>query len=401
VALALRVPLVAKQPQHDENYNRFPYLATSPAGWAIARAQGHRGSTLHGWAADWPRQIVIHPPGVSAFYWAWIRVFGDSAVALHVPTIILGTASVLLTWSFAGRLFGSRVALPAALAVCVSLSHVEHSTQAVHAIFETALLVASLIGLQRVIEGGRAGLRRWLWVLNLLGIAVSYHYAVFLALQTVLLWQRRKALRVPRVYFVAVGVAALIVAAVFTAGRVRDLYTYEFWPAWNLAKAIETLRSLPENFYTTEPSPIPVFRFLGPASDGVNTLFMLMFAVGAAAVLPGLLRDRGCGAVLEVFPALLVLLPLAAYLVLPIIGVGRFGEPRNFFYLLPVYFVVVFDALARLRLPRPTHVVLCAALLVTLVATGAARGWPYWREVAWRHLVPAVEGLGQNGPMTD
>jgi hypothetical protein len=382
----LRLPLLDKPLQHDELYNAFPYLATSPLTHAAARTPAN-GELPFDWAADWKRQLVVHPPTLSAFYFGWIRVFGDSPVSLHVPPLMAGCVGVGATYLLGAVLAGPAVGVAAALALTVSLSHVEHSTQAVHAAFEVAILALSLWLLARLLVRGTRDDRNRLIAVNVAGVLLFYHYVVFLAVQTVILWPRRRGLAIGTTYFLAAGMAAAGVAAVFVHGFARQEYGYDYWMSGGLKTLGATAFSLPRYFIASTRLP-------APASPLLDTFFLLLCGVLLVAFLLALARSvltwrrkRSTENLLRLSLAAVFTLPFLAYLAIALVGVARFGEPRNFFYLLPVYLVMIMDWLWSLALPRRLVWATAAATVLVMLVGGVNRGWPYWHEVKSRVTV--------------
>lgn len=129
---------------------------------------------------------------------------------------------------------------------------------------------------------------------------------------------------------VFVAVTAIVLEAMFRAGRLRGLYEYDAWAFWvPKAKAIYFFHGLDEHFFTTLPGPsypplVPAleasaFHFMGSAD--VVTLhlqFWFLFA-GFAAALIGLLAPR--------VPLLLLWPPALLALVSPAV-IGRALQPQ-------------------------------------------------------------------------
>lgn len=391
-ALLLRMPLINKPLQHDERYNAFPYLATGPLSSLLRQPAPAAGVATSGWAADWKRQIAVHPPLVAAFYFAWIRGFGDSPVSLHAPTIVLGCISVGLLCVLASRIEGAREGRIAALAMACSLAHVEHSVQAVHAIFELSVFVASLLVLSELLWTTE---RRWLWALlalDVVGIATFYHFFIFLTIQAAILWFARRRLRVPPAYFVAVMLAWVGMWSLFLFSLQHAAFHYPFWPVWNLRTVGLTLSMLPWLFTPTHPYPNPPLPALEELGRGFYGLLACAFLVGCGLAMIAWIRTRGHRDLMRAAVAAAAIVPLIVYLALDAIGLRQFGEPRNFFYLEPAFFLLVFHALRRLRL-RPAVVCTLSGIIITLlVATGVNRGFTYWRQAyAERGLTTPLE----------
>ena len=98
------------------------------------------------------------PPGYPVFL--WLVSFGG---AVHPTWVVVlqclmgGALTVWLTWRLAGRWFGATVALAAATIVAVDPVSIGHSAQIGTETVFTALLVATLLGLERLGADGHGG----------------------------------------------------------------------------------------------------------------------------------------------------------------------------------------------------------------------------------------------------
>lgn len=68
-----------------------------------------------------------HPGGVEVFMWLWVRLFGQSAVAIRLPFMLMGIASVPLIYAIARRWYGRWSALLPTAVVAVSQYTVYYS----------------------------------------------------------------------------------------------------------------------------------------------------------------------------------------------------------------------------------------------------------------------------------
>jgi 4-amino-4-deoxy-L-arabinose transferase-like glycosyltransferase len=199
------------------------------------------------WGTDYKRQLAIHPPFLSILYYFWIRLFGDSEISLHIPVMIVGLLGGFLLYFFGSILFGSDVSFLATLATSFSISHIEYSTQAVHAIFEPFILLASLLCFYRFVITKNKIFFRGLLILNLFGILIYYHYFVYLVIQTMILWVGRKEFKVPKIYFISVPILitafVVITAICFSEWR----YINYLWMRSDFKTLVNIIISLPFN----------------------------------------------------------------------------------------------------------------------------------------------------------
>jgi hypothetical protein len=258
--LILRLPIADKALGVDEIRNTFMYLDTAPLAKLSADKEIPRDYTPtdyscyshkydYSWGKSWKEQLVIHPPLISAFYYSWIRIFGDSEISLHTPAIIAGLAGIILLYFLGSLVFGNGIGFLAAIAMEFSASHIMYSVQAVHAIFEIPIFLASIIVFYKLIITRDKKLFYLLLTLNVLGILTFYHYFFYLIIQTIVLWFLRDGLRIKTPYFIIpVLFTAVFFASVLTFYK-EGMYYWTHWPKNNLETTVMNIIYLPWAFF--------------------------------------------------------------------------------------------------------------------------------------------------------
>lgn len=98
--------------------------------------------------------FLLQPPaplyGVVMYF--WVRVFGDSEVAVRIPSLVFGIASIGLTYRIAGTYGSPWVGLGAAAFLCVSPVHVWYSQEATPYAMTLFFLLASVLAWLRLRE---------------------------------------------------------------------------------------------------------------------------------------------------------------------------------------------------------------------------------------------------------
>lgn len=240
--LLLRVPLMDKALWQDEIRNTFEYLNTSPL---TGIDQDKETIPGYSWGRTWGEQIVIHPPALSAFYYVWIRVFGDSEISLHVPTLIAGLGSLLLLYFFGSFVFSRDIGFLAAVAMALSPSHIGYSAEAVHAVFELLVFLASVFVFCRYVVMKDRRLWYLLLALNMLGIFVFYHYLFYIIIQTIALWVLRDRVKVSTAYFITVVLLAALFLFFVTTSYAKGMYHWTHWPKNSIVNTIKIIIFLP------------------------------------------------------------------------------------------------------------------------------------------------------------
>lgn len=72
----------------------------------------------------------FHPPGYFGILWIWGRLFGFSEISVRMPSVILGVATIYLSYLLASRLFDKKVALYTTLLLTTAPLHVYYSQEA-------------------------------------------------------------------------------------------------------------------------------------------------------------------------------------------------------------------------------------------------------------------------------
>ena len=122
-----------------------------------------------------------------------MRVFGDDLFGFRTTSVLLGTASILLAYLLARRLFGTRFALIASVLMAVAQWHIHFSRSGIS--YMQAVPVTLLV-LLFVVRGSDLG--RWLdWVLAGFGMAlcIEVYYAARIAPALAVLYVVHRAIR--------------------------------------------------------------------------------------------------------------------------------------------------------------------------------------------------------------
>jgi len=227
--LLIRLPLLNKPFGHDEIYNTMVFLCNSSFSNPFSSKHTALEKKEFSWGTEWHTQLSLHPPFLSIFYYTWIRIFGDSEKSLHIPTLIFGLLGLILMYIIGALLFGREVSLFATLAVGFSISHIEYSTMAVHAIFELFIFLASLLYFYKFLKIKNSKYLHTLFVLNILGVLIFYHYFFYLAIQSFVFWIRKKELAIPGYYFFTLASLIFLFLGFFIACALKGGYNYPHW----------------------------------------------------------------------------------------------------------------------------------------------------------------------------
>jgi len=138
------------------------------------------------WMASWSDQwrlFLFSPPAplYRMVMFFWTSMFGEHELILRIPSLLFGISSILLTYLIAATYGSLKMAILAALLLCLSPVHICYSQEATPYSMTLFFLLATVYMFRRL----RAGHSNWTWYILYLGfflIAVFTHYyaAIFL-----------------------------------------------------------------------------------------------------------------------------------------------------------------------------------------------------------------------------
>jgi mannosyltransferase len=328
----------------------------------------------------------VHPPGYQVFMHYWMRLFGDSEVALRLPSAIGGVLTTLLIYLLGRRLAGRNAAALAALLFAVMVPPITYGQEARHYSLLMALAALSVV-LWLLLAQRAPGRRAWLGVTLVVTMAAMayWHYSGLLL----------AVLELGYAAFVALGRrefrrTALTVSAAFAA-------LYAPWIPGILAHA-RIRETIAENQLPNVPWEQIGQGLLGitfSPSMGLALAFLavMLLSLVAASKAPGAeaASPRGVRVLW-----LWALGPLAAYALISIAWQPMLS-PRYVSVSWPAFYLLAAIGLGKLPL-KPIFQGLAAAALAGLVGYEAQAQRQYFtapQKDPWRET---VLGLIQNTP---
>lgn len=134
----------------------------------------------------------FHPPGYFAFLWVWIRLFGFSEIAVRMPSVLLGIATIWIVFLLGKDLVSKKVGLVAALLLSVAPLHVYYSQEARMYAFATLAVSLSWYFLIQILSQKKFAI--WGYIASML-LVLSADYIAYLILPAQLifiLWGKRE-----------------------------------------------------------------------------------------------------------------------------------------------------------------------------------------------------------------
>jgi hypothetical protein len=197
-----------------------------------------------------------------------VRLFGDGALALRLPSALAGIATVPVVWGIGNALSGRRAALIGAAIVAVNPLFVWYSQEARAYglfVFFAALAMLCFVRLLRAPSGRRAVL----FVLSGALALLTHYFAVFLLIPMVLLLLRERAAR--RAALPAAAALAVVGLALLPLISAQGGHGTQWIGRWALSSR---LQAIPQYFLTGYSG--------SPLGHGVELLVALPILAGAA-----------------------------------------------------------------------------------------------------------------------
>jgi mannosyltransferase len=363
------------------------------------------------------------PPLWYLLAWVDVRLFGDGALALRLPSALAGIATVPVVWAIGNALSGRRAALIGAAIVAVNPLFVWYSQEARAYglfVFFAALAMLCFVRLLREPSTTRAA---WFALSSTLAL-LTHYFAVFLLIPMVLLLLRKRSAR--RAALPAAAGLAVVGLALLPLISAQGGHGTQWIGRWALSSR---LQAIPQYFLTGySGSPLghgvellvalPIlagvvlggWRLLGSASGSspVETA-----RVPASTVSP--LSTPTPSAVVDRSPApsardgAWIAFAIAAFAVLAPIVLAVFGAdylaPRNLVAaMIPVsvLLAILFAAIDRPNAPALPIGALLSALVLTafLIVSLDVDASPRLQRGNWRDLAKLLDREGRPRAIT-
>jgi len=116
------------------------------------------------------------------------------------------------------------------------------------------------------------------------------------------------------------------------------------------------------------------------ASNIFFTILGVFFFMGCLFILPPFKKSRDPQNFFNLVLLVIFVTPFVFYLVVGTLGF-KLGNPRNFFYLLPIYLLVIFNGFRKLIYNRKIFYSLSIIILIFLLFNGIMSSYTFWKRV--------------------
>jgi hypothetical protein len=332
----------------------------------------------------------VHPPLYYLMVRLWARLLGTGETLLRLPSVLMSTGVVALTYCLGRRLVGRWAAVVAAAALAVAPFQVQYAQEARSYAQLLLLTVLSMLCLVRLIDtGGRGWSMGWLgsaaalvWTHYVGLIVLLCHWAIVLAvLVRDRSGSRRSAVSPGRWILLQFVLAVLLLPALVLLLEQAWARPADFWVPPVSWRALLFLGGQ----LTGVLPPAGLIPADWPRVAVVTALALIgLTALGTSRAARFLLEPGGVPpahprAALVIASWLLV--PIAVATVLSLLGLELFTQ-RNLLVVTPAFALAV-AALAR-RVGQPTLRALLVSLLVAAPAANLVGYFATVRKEQWR-----------------
>ncbi|MCL4416438.1 MAG: glycosyltransferase family 39 protein [Actinobacteria bacterium] len=326
----------------------------------------------------------FHPPGWFVILWAWSHVFGFSENAVRLPSMILGVATVGLTFLLGKELFNKKVGLLAAFLLAIAPLHIYYSQEARMYAFSAFAVTSSFYFLNRLIQNKR--LAGFGFVISLILVLYSDYLAYLVIPSQIiyLLWIKGINRKILLGYFMA-AVVLIPWLNIFPLQLQTGLNKAIGLPGWGQVVGGSNVKDL---------LMIPVKTFFGRAVMFDKTLYVVISAlVGISYGFVFLYAFKKINRQLKLSLSWIVIPVALAFLIsffVPVLSYFRL------IYILPAFYLILGKSLAEL----PKKVAIAVLIFIYLVSIASLVGYyldPRFQREDWRQAVNFVsQNLDKN-----
>ena len=320
----------------------------------------------------------VHPPLYPLLMLGWIKLFGDSEIAVRLPSLLFGLASLGVIFALARSWFNRCIAFLSTILMALSPVHIWYSQENKNNMLLLLLTVLTVYGLQQAWDKNR----RQHWLLFIVAAILALwtnHFSLWIILSAFLwlwlnvLWERGR----PRVKWAVMSsiVVALcyLPAALLTLIQLKDLGRSYLRP-FTLGEVYKLFLIYLSNGNTLRAMfPWAPFRTLGVQSWGfflIEGFFAFLLISGLLVVGRRWLMHRKkafaapfpCGAGNELLLVYLLLPPI--FLLLASLYYSQIYVERSMIILLPPFMILTACGVMAFSRLRWHYIVLSGLLLL-------------------------------------
>lgn len=328
----------------------------------------------------------FHPPLYHVFMKGWVTLFGSSEIALRMPSVILGVASIYVIYKIGKKLFDEKTALVAATLLATAPLHIYYSQEARMYMLASFLTAVSVYFFIAVLKEDK--LKNWVGFIISTSLLLYSDYLPYLMIPVYLLYifLNKKSIRKPtlRSFVPAFLLIALIILPwffVFPKQLATGLSAATLSPAWAQVVGTPHINTLLVTF---------VKFTIGRISNDNKTLYALMFApIGifvSILFIVSTFRMSKIRSFLYFWFFIPIILAFSVAFIVPIFTYFRL------IFVLGAFYLIWASAINTVNWTLPTRVLLIIALTINLGSTVIYLMNPKFQRENWKEASAYVHG---------
>lgn len=328
----------------------------------------------------------FHPPLYHILMKGWITLFGSSEIALRLPSVILGVASIYVIFKIGKKLFDEKTALVAATLLATAPLHIFYSQEARMYMLASFFAIVSVYFFISILVEDK--LKNWAGFIISTSLLLYSDYLPYLMIPAYLvyLFLHRKSIKKPtmRSFVPAFLLIALIILPwflIFPKQLATGLSAASLSPAWAQVVGTPSLNTLLITF---------VKFTIGRISNDNNALYALMFApIGVFVSILFILstfRMSKIRSFLYFWFFVPILLAFTAAFFIPIFSYFRM------LFVLGAFYLIWAAAINTVNWTLPTRILLIIALAINLGSTVIYLMNPKFQRENWKKASTYVLG---------
>ena len=332
----------------------------------------------------------FHPPLYHILLRGWILLFGTSEIAVRLPSVILGMATVYVVYLVARKLFDNKTALISATLVATSPLHVYYSQEA--RMYMLAAFFASLSVYFFVSIIKKETLIYWFGFVVATALMLYSDYLPYLLLPVyvvfLLIFKNKIQKSTARAFlpaFILIFVLILPWFLIFPKQLTTGLSAAAASPAWSNVVGSSSLKDLAVTY---------VKFVIGRISNDNNLVYALLFTPAGTIFAILLILSSFRMNHLRFFLWLWLLVPIiVAFLISFFVPVFAYFR---FIFILPAFYMLIAASINLVNWPKFNRIFLTLVLTINLVSLGIYFTNTKFQRENWKGAVSYIQSVSDN-----
>jgi len=342
----------------------------------------------------------FHPPLYHFIVWGWAHLFGNSEIAMRLPSVLLGVGTVWLVYLIAKQLLAKEslkdrwlrwLPLVAAVFIATAPFHIYYSQEArmyAAGAFFTAL---SFYFFLRLVNQGRNGFNKLtvFYILSTLAMLYCDYYglfAFFVQIIASIFFLRKRTMEFTR-NFLLISVFFLPALLLLSIQLKTGIAANEVLPGWGQLVNLSFFKALPLTFIKFALGRITIFNKQLYALIGIALFVIYVLVMGQSLLIKKRKLTINHQSLIIVF--LWFLTPVFLAWIVSFLIPNY--QPFRLLLALPAFYLLLAIGVSNIIKPFLRNTALILVLLVNLISLGVYYKNPYFHREDWRGLVNYIE----------